>query len=96
MACMRIICAYEIRQQMAHDQTAPKRPVNMTINVDLIQKARRSTTNLSETVESLLGSFVDAQEARQSDLNRQTQQWADASSEVAARFGSPADEHSPF
>lgn len=81
---------------MGYDHTAPKRPVNMTINVDLIQRVKAFTSNLSDTVESLLGSFVDAEEARQSDLNRQMEQWADASSEVVARFGSPADEHSPF
>jgi antitoxin CcdA len=81
---------------MGYDQTAPKRAVNMSLNGDLVQRARALTGNLSETVEGLLASYVDAEEARRADLNRQMAQWADASSDVVARFGSPADEHNPF
>jgi post-segregation antitoxin (ccd killing protein) len=81
---------------MGYDATAQKRPVNMTINVDLIRKVRGLTNNLSETVEGLLASFVDAEEAKQASLTRQMEQWADASSDVVARFGCPADEHDLF
>ena len=49
---------------MGHDRAAPKRPVNMTLNEDLVRRVRRITPNLSETVERLLTEFVDDVEAR--------------------------------
>jgi antitoxin CcdA len=49
---------------MGYDRTAPKRPVNMTLNEDLIRRARGITSNLSETVESLLAGFVEDAESK--------------------------------
>jgi antitoxin CcdA len=48
---------------IAHDTTARKRPVNLTLNEDLVNQAKRLTGNLSGVVESLLAGFV-VQQAR--------------------------------
>ena len=40
------------------DQPARKRPVNLTLNEDLVRQARSITDNLSGVVESLLKDFV--------------------------------------
>lgn len=42
-----------------HDQQARKRPVNLTLNEDLVLQARAITDNLSGVVESLLKDFVE-------------------------------------
>jgi antitoxin CcdA len=46
-----------------YDLEARKRPVNLTLNEDLVQQAKGITDNLSEVVESLLSDFV-AQEQK--------------------------------
>jgi len=38
-----------------YDASAAKRPVNMSLNEDLVAKARQFTSNLSEQVERMLG-----------------------------------------
>lgn len=80
---------------MGRDKAA-KRPVNMTLDTALVQRARALTGNLSETVETLLSAYVAAAEAERAELAAQLAQWASASDAVVARFGSPADEHNPF
>ncbi len=47
----------------SYDSEARKRPVNLTLNEDLVQQAKAMTDNLSGVVESLLSDFV-AQEQR--------------------------------
>jgi antitoxin CcdA len=49
---------------MGYKRSAPKQPVNMTLNEDLVRRARGLSTNLSETVESLLAGFVEEMEAK--------------------------------
>lgn len=71
-----------------------KRPVNLTLNEDLVAQAKGYTNNLSATMETLLAEYVASQ--KQSRLNRQ--QKADACAAdwnaVHAAVGSFADEHS--
>ena len=42
-----------------YDTEARKRPVNLTLNEDLIVQARVLTDNLSRVVESLLADYVE-------------------------------------
>jgi antitoxin CcdA len=49
---------------LGYDRAAFKRPVNMTLNEDLVRRARGFTPNLSETVERLLAAFVGDAEAQ--------------------------------
>jgi len=71
-----------------------KRPVNLTINEELVAQAKAFTNNLSATMESLLAEFVAAQQNAQ----RNRQDAADACAAdwnaVHASIGSFADEHS--
>jgi antitoxin CcdA len=77
---------------MGYDRTAPKRPVNMTLNEDLVRRVRGITPNLSETVERLLTAFVDDAEARDAGRQRQIDDHIAASDAFVAKHGSIADE----
>ena len=77
---------------MGYDRTAPKRPVNMTLNVDLVRRARGITPNLSETVEILLVAFVDEAEAKAADREKQIADHIAANDAFVAKHGSLADE----
>lgn len=70
-----------------------KRPVNLFLNEENVQRAKHYTDNLSATVDALLADFVSAQ-----DLARQARQKRDdATAEAWNRFeaaqGSFADDH---
>ena len=43
---------------MGYNQSARKRPINLSMNEDLVLQARTYTKNLSATLESLLADFV--------------------------------------
>lgn len=77
---------------MGYDRKAPKRPVNMSLNEDLVRRARGLTPNLSETVERLLAGFVEAEEARRADLERKIDEYIAASNAFIEKYGSAADE----
>jgi antitoxin CcdA len=89
---MRIICASEEAQAVGHDRGAAKRPVNMTLNEDLVRRARNITPNLSETVESLLTAFVDDAEASATRRERQIAAHIAASNAFVAKHGTLADD----
>lgn len=76
------------------DAQAPKRPVNLSLNADLVERARRLTDNLSGQVDLLLADFVERREAeREAEadrLRRAARSW----DEFTERHGSFADEFS--
>lgn len=78
----------------AYDTNAPKRPVNMSLNEDLVRCAREYTANLSEQVERLLAEFVTAEQKRRADEDRQLDAAIDGLNEFYEKYGSFADEHS--
>jgi antitoxin CcdA len=49
----------------------PKKPVNMTLSEDLVREARALTGNLSETVETLLATYIDVERRRQTERQQQ-------------------------
>ena len=77
-----------------YDLTARKRPVNLTLNEDLVLRARAITDNLSGVVESLLADFVENERqqslARAKALQATIATWNDFN----LKAGSFADEHS--
>ena len=79
---------------MGYNRAAPKRPVNMTLNEDLVLRVRGLSTNLSETVERLLADFVEAAEAAAMERERQITAHVAANEAFVAKFGSLADEFS--
>ena len=73
-----------------------KKPVNLSLNADLVTEARALTPNLSETVERLLGEFVRAERAR---LDAREQALADSLAQLIAhhdQHGGAGDEFIPF
>jgi len=79
---------------MGYNRAAPKRPVNMTLNEDLVRRARGLSGNLSETVETLLAHFVEEAEAKAVERDRQIAAHVAANGAFVAKFGSLADEFS--
>jgi len=77
---------------MGYDRAASKRPVDMTLNEDLVRRARRLTPDLSETVERLLGAFVDEAEARAANCQQQIAAHIAASNPFIEKYGTLADE----
>jgi antitoxin CcdA len=73
---------------------ARKRPVNLTLNEDLVQQAKGMTDNLSGVVESLLSDFVAQEQrhrlAKAKALETTIAVWNDFNS----KSGSFADEYS--
>jgi antitoxin CcdA len=78
---------------IGYDVHAPKRPVNMTLNEDLVRRAREMTGNLSEQVEKLLAEYVVA-EQRRGEADERLNQALDAWNAFNERSGSFAGEHS--
>jgi antitoxin CcdA len=78
----------------AYKIDAPKRPVNLTLNEDLVAQARSMTGNLSAVIETLLAAFV-AEEKRQRAAESQLVQATVATwNRFAEEQDSFADEHS--
>ena len=79
-----------------YDASARKRPVNLTVNADLLSQARDLTDNLSNVVETLLADFV----AREQQTREARARECRAASATWNRFnqahGSFADEYSPL
>lgn len=79
-----------------YDVSARKRPVNLTVNEDLLSQARGLTDNLSNVVETLLADFV----AREQQTREARARECSAASATWNRFnqahGSFADEYSPL
>lgn len=78
----------------AFDATAAKRSVNLSLNEDLVARARQMTGNLSAAVESLLAAYVEQQtqlrESEADKLRRSAAAW----NAYASKHGSFADEFS--
>lgn len=75
-----------------YDVDARKRPVNLSLNEDLVLQAQQLTGNLSGEVEKLLAEFV-AQQRKARDAERQRyRRNAEAWSRFHEKFGSLSDE----
>jgi len=77
-----------------HPTRTGKRPVNLSLNEDLVGKARALTDNLSERVELLLGAWVAAEQAKRAEADRRLEQAVAEWNTFGNEVGSFADEHS--
>jgi len=79
-----------------HGADARKRPVNLTLNTELVDRAKSMTENLSAVVESLLSDFVAREErdrlARSRAIEASLALWNKFNDDT----GSFADDHSPL
>jgi antitoxin CcdA len=78
----------------SYDLEARKRPVNLTLNEDLVDHVKTMTDNLSGVVESLLSDYVAKERrerlARSKAIDATIAIW----NEFDTNFGSIADEYS--
>ncbi len=79
---------------LAYNPAAPKRPVNLSLNADLVRHARVLVPNLSEKVESMLRAFVEEEQRKRAQADEDLQATLAAWNEFDARVGSFAEEHS--
>jgi antitoxin CcdA len=79
---------------MGHDRNAPKRPINVSLNEDLVRRARGYTRNLSGTIEGLLQNFVAAEDARRLNEDQSMARVIDQFGAFHAQFGLLSDEFS--
>jgi len=77
-----------------YDTNAPKRPVNLSLNADLVARVRGVTGNLSEVVEGLLIEFLAEQRAEKDARAETLRETVAAWNTFGAKHGSIADEHS--
>lgn len=73
---------------------ARKRPVNLSLNEDLVVQARGLTNNLSGVVETLLAEYVEQQHQQRIARARELQATVSMWNEFNAKHGSFADEYS--
>ena len=81
---------------MGYDRNAPKRPINVSLNEDLVRQARAYTRNLSGTLEDLLQDFVTAEEARRSAADQAVERIIDGFGTFHRKYGLLSDEFSDF
>ncbi|MGH8166796.1 MAG: type II toxin-antitoxin system CcdA family antitoxin [Woeseiaceae bacterium] len=74
--------------------SARKRAVNLTLNEDLVTKARDVTDNLSAVVESLLADYVSSQRQRREAELKAVRDTITTWNTFAESHGSFADEYS--
>ena len=97
---LRPPCAYDAHVVKATTRKpsiptrGPKRPVNLTLDAELVKRARGMSDNLSAQVESLLTEFVEKREAEDQANRGRSQRAARSWNEFAERSGSFADEFS--
>ena len=75
---------------------ARKRPVNLTLNEDLVVQARGLTNNLSGVVESLLADYVEHGRQQRIAKARTLEATIATWNDFNTRRGSVADEYSPL
>jgi antitoxin CcdA len=79
---------------MTYVSNGPKKPVNMTLSEDLGREARLMTRNLSETVETLLRTFVEQERKRLGDKERRIDATIQALNEHDEKYGVWGEEYS--
>jgi len=82
--------------KFTYNMEARKRPVNLTLNEDLVVQARVLTDNLSGVVESLLADYVERERLRRIAEARTIEATMAMWNDFNAKHGSFADEYSPL
>lgn len=77
-----------------YDSAARKRPVNLTLNEDLVSQAKAMTDNLSQVVESLLVEFVERERQERMVKAKIVEATVAAWNRFNEKSGSIADEYS--
>jgi antitoxin CcdA len=75
---------------------AARRPVNLTLDEDVLREAKALTSNLSATVEQLLTVFVQEERARRREADAALAGVLDALNVFSAKHGLLSDEFPNF
>jgi len=76
-----------------YDTRARKRAVNLTLNEDLVARARSMTDNLSSVVESLLVDFLVREQHKRVEAVEAAKNTCSVWNRFYEKHGSPADEY---
>ncbi|MFT4178212.1 MAG: type II toxin-antitoxin system CcdA family antitoxin [Thermomonas sp.] len=79
----------------AYNVNAPKRPVNLSLNEDLVAQARQVTGNLSAEVEHLLADFVQQQQQAEATRREEYRRLCEDLNQFHRNHVHPADEFAP-
>ena len=79
---------------MGYDRKAPRKPVNLSLDEELVRQARQFSQNLSGTVEELLEGFVRRAQARRRMEDEAIDRVIGATNALHARHGFLSDEFS--
>jgi antitoxin CcdA len=77
-----------------YDTAARKRPVNLTLNEDLVNRAKGLTDNLSQVVESLLSDYLATAREERLAKSKAVESTVKVWNDFNAKSGSFADEYS--
>ncbi len=77
-----------------YNPAARKRPVNLTLNEDLVNRAKGIADNLSGVVESLLADYVAREDRARNERSQAVRSAVAQWNKFAAEHGSFSDEHS--
>jgi len=78
-----------------YDTSARKRRINLTLNEDLVARARGLTGNLSGVVEQLLVDYLERSGQDKDERARAVADTVAVWNEHGEKFGSIADDYSP-
>ena len=81
---------------MNHVTRGTKKPVNLTLSSDVVKEARLLTPNLSETVEKLLKSYIEAERTKHVEQQRGVEAAVAWANELHGRHGLPGEDFSPL
>ncbi len=77
-----------------YDVAARKRPVNLTLNEDLVNQAKGLTDNLSQVVESLLSGYLATARAESLAKSKSVESTVKLWNNFNSKLGSISDEYS--
>lgn len=77
----------------AVQRTTAKRPINLLLSEEIVDRAQRLTDDLSATVDGLLSDFVARREAADLSRRQQAMMVAEAWNRFESEHGSFADEY---
>ena len=79
--------SYDMRMSSVYDPHAPRKAANLTVNSDLLQRARELDINLSSTLENALEEIV---------RRRLRERWLAENAPAIAAYNEQVDEHGVF
>jgi antitoxin CcdA len=81
---------------LGYDRTVARKAFNLTLNPDLVRRARGLTRNLSGTIEALLAEFIEREHARRVAEDQHLNEVIDTTNVLHEKTGLLSDEFRSF